>query len=239
MGNAPSSSEEKIFIQGPAGQLETMVFGLDNIQELMKNSIKKDDSTLSSISSIKTIGVVCHPHPLHQGTMNNKVVTMICKALQSLGLPTVRFNFRGVGESEGSYDNGIGERLDLEAVLIFLQSRFPNAQFCLAGFSFGSYIALQVAAEPQSFPIQALLSVAPPVHHFAFDKLLLPTCPWVVIQGTEDTIVPYEKVLSWVKILEAKKSNLQFITMDGAEHFFHGKLIELKTLIQDSFRNIL
>jgi alpha/beta superfamily hydrolase len=239
MVHTMTSSEEKIFIEGPAGQLETMVFGLDNIQELMENSIKKDDSTLSSISSIKTIGVVCHPHPLHQGTMNNKVVTMICKALQSLGLPTVRFNFRGVGESEGHYDNGTGERLDLEAVLSFLQKSFPDAQFCLAGFSFGSYIALQVAAETQSFPIKALLSVAPPVHHFAFDKLLLPASPWVIIQGTEDSIVSYEKVLNWVKVLEAKKSNLQFITMEGAEHFFHGKLIELKTLIQESFRNSL
>ncbi len=240
--NNLKAGEEKIFINGPSGQLETLVYGLPNISAFVKDKTVDPDNPIPNLDAmnlypnLKTIGVVCHPHPLYQGTMHNKVVTTICKAWQNLAMPTVRFNFRGVGESEGHYNQGVGERMDLEAVLSFFQGIFPDIQFWLAGFSFGSYIALQVAAEPKTFPVQALLSVAPPVHHFAFDKTLLPTCPWVIIQGTADSVVPYEKVLNWAKDLELKKSNLKFISMEGAEHFFHGRLVELNTIIQDNFR---
>lgn len=220
----PSQGEEKIFINGPAGRIEALVSGLEI-------------NTKSKCPKI--IGVVCHPHPLYQGSMHNKVVTTICKAWQNLGLATVRFNFRGVGESEGHYGDGIGERLDLEAVLSFLHSSFPETQFWLAGFSFGSYIALQMAAEPKSFPIRSLLMIAPPIHHFEFKTITLPLCPWVVIQGDQDSLVPYEKVFHWVTNLEEQKSDLTFITMTGAEHFFHGRLVELKTIIQDSFNKYI
>lgn len=242
------SGEEKIFIKGPSGQLEALVFGMPNLKaQIIPNSehTNSDDSKqsvpdLSKLyPEIKTIGVVCHPHPLFQGTMTNKVVTTICKAWQSLGLPTVRFNFRGVGESEGSYGEGVGEQLDLEAILAFFYAIFPNVQFWLAGFSFGSYIALQVASNPNPFMVKALLSVAPPVQHFAFDRTGLPTCPWVIIQGTEDSLVPYEKVHQWIIPLILEKPDIQFITMGGAEHFFHGRLIELNTIIHDNFSRLI
>lgn len=250
---SPIIKEEKIFIDGPSGQIESLIYGLPGINEKpnsrygehtndahYKTSKPNDNSKFNNnTSAIKTIGVFCHPHPLYQGTMNNKVVTTACKAWQNLGLPTLRFNFRGVGESMGTYDNGVGEKLDLEAVLTFLQKVFPKIQFFLGGFSFGSYIALQVAAKVNPFPIRALLTIAPPVHHFTFDKTLLPSCPWVLIQGTNDTVAPYEKVLDWVNALKLKKTDLQFISMEGAEHFFHGRLIELNTIIQDCFRSFL
>jgi len=232
----PTLEEKKFFIQGPDGRIEALVSGIDLIDSINTLSTFSPLIKETETKTPKIIGVVCHPHPLYQGSMHNKVVTTICKAWQGLDLATVRFNFRGVGESEGHYGDGLGERLDLEAVLHFLQTNFPQSQFWLAGFSFGSYIALQVAAEPKSFPIQTLLTVAPPVHHFEFKTITLPNCPWVIIQGDQDSIVPYEKVFHWASNLQEQKSDLEFISMIGAEHFFHGQLIELKTIIQDSFR---
>src|SRR5436189_4416294 len=100
---------------------------------------------MNSLSSM--IGVVCHPHPLYQGTMHNKVVTTIAKAWQEMGMSTLRFNFRGVGLSEGEYGHGEGEQEDLKAVLNWILEQFPNAKICLGGFSFGAFIAAKVAAE--------------------------------------------------------------------------------------------
>jgi len=255
--NSAVAREEKVLFKGPSGNLEGLTFGL----------------TSTVIPPL--IGVICHPHPLYQGTMNNKVVTTIAKAWQELGLPTVRFNFRGVGASEGSYGNGVGEIEDLQAVLAELQQQYPQVNFWLAGFSFGSFIALSVATQqrfPKRFPIQALLTVAPPVHHFDFLNLQIPPCPWLIIQGLLDTVVPADKVLSWVE--EIKKTEktvrsrtnanemngsaqgptptltvnlnsnkdqcgIELVTMPTAEHFFHGQLVELKSIIQNKMQLLI
>jgi alpha/beta superfamily hydrolase len=220
------TKEQTFFIPGPAGRLEVLA----------------TDIFKGSLADPPLIGVVCHPHPLFQGTMNNKVVTTIAKAWQELGVPTLRFNFRGVGESEGHYGEGAGVVQDLRAVLEWILAHQPNCRFWLGGFSFGSYISLQLA-EPDLPPVVALLSVAPPVHLFDFSAIRLPTCPWVVIQGQQDTIVSYELVLKWyetVKVrLDALNHPFSLITLPNASHFFHGQLIELKALIQTAMEPLV
>jgi uncharacterized protein len=203
--------EVKILLQGPAGKLEAL-----------SSEFAEADQPL--------VGVVCHPHPLYQGTMNNKVVTTIIKAWTEMGLHTIRFNFRGVESSEGEYAEGIGEQDDLKAVLDWALKQNSKAKFWLGGFSFGSFVSAEVALDIR-YPIKALLSVAPPVNHFEFSKEKLPSCPWVVIQGDEDEVVPYQSVVTWFNTLKNHQKNLQLITLKGSSHFFHGRLIELKNEI--------
>lgn len=223
--------EESIILQGPAGKLEAKVFGFFDVSNL-------------SSDSPKTIGIVCHPHPLYQGTMENKVVTTIIRAFQNLGLTTIRFNFRGVGKSEGSYGEGVGEIEDLKAVIEWVRQRHPRANIYLAGFSFGSYISVKVAVDfAQIYPITALLSVAPAIRLFDFLKLSQPSCPWIIIQGDQDELVAVEEVKSWFKSLQEKRSldlqssSLELIILPGASHFFHGRLIELKNLIIEKMKD--
>lgn len=215
------AKEKTLLIQGPSGKLEV------RLQE-----------TLEPAAKVNRIGVVCHPHPLYQGTMDNKVVTTIARAWSALGLSTVRFNFRGVGQSEGEYAKGEGEKEDLKAVLDWLQSVYPNAVFWLGGFSFGAYIAISVAAQG-SFPIQALLAVAPPVQHFPIGDTLVPKMPMIVIQGDQDEVVPYSAVQHWYDTMQKLKANITFITLKDASHFFHGRLIELKSEIIRSMEPLL
>jgi alpha/beta superfamily hydrolase len=213
--------EEKTSFMGPEGSLE----GFIRLGETNPN----------------IIGVICHPHPAHQGSMNNKVVTTIAKAWQELGISTVRFNFRGVGESQGISGEGPGEIEDLKAVLTQLQQRYPDAHFWLGGFSFGSLIALSVTVQNR-FPIKALLNIAPPVHYFDIKQLQeLPHCPWLIIQGSLDTIVPVNEVLLWVEGLQKKQSQqsqntIELEIMPNAEHFFDGQLIELKAIIVEKMK---
>lgn len=227
--------EQKFFIEGPAGKLEARSVGLYT----------------PSISESKTIiGIVCHPHPLYQGTMDNKVVTTIAKAWKHLGLATVRFNFRGVGESEGKYGEGKGELEDLLAVIQWVKKVSPDSKLWLAGFSFGSVISFQAASQLTSQAtfqaassgdpfISALLSVAPPVHHFKFENLNLPRCPWIIIQGDQDEIVPVNQVIELVERQKKNKSDLKLFVMKGATHFFHGRLIEVQNLIEKEMKPFL
>ena len=170
-------------------------------------------------------GVICHPHPLFAGTMNNKVVTTIAKAFDQLGLATVRFNFRGVGKSTGEYGETIGEREDLTAVLQWVKTVLPQPQIWLAGFSFGSYIAAAVA---NKIPVAQLVTVAPAVHHNDFAGLTNVGCPWLIIQGEQDEIVPFDQVKRFV---ENPPVPVKFIAVPGAGHFFHGRLIELRDIL--------
>ncbi|MGE3920931.1 MAG: alpha/beta hydrolase [Gammaproteobacteria bacterium] len=147
--------------------------------------------TIPKVASHKAIAVICHPHPVFGGTMGNKVVTTLARMFNKEGIPAIRFNFRGVGQSSGSYAEGIGEADDLRTVLNWVKITKPDDAIYLAGFSFGSYIAARVSHE---YTIKQLISIAPPVNHFDFDSVIPPKAPWLIVQGTEDEVVPAKEV---------------------------------------------
>ena len=207
--------EEKIVVQGPCGQLEALI--VSPVEE-----------------AVRGIAVVCHPHPLHGGTMTNKVVHTAAKALSARNLVTVRFNYRGVGASEGEYADTVGEREDLRAVVTWLQQQYPPQPLTLAGFSFGAYIAIAIAAQVET---KALISIAPPVNYFdhsarALQKL--PSCPWLIVQGDADDVVPYDDVKRWH---DDVASQAEFVTLPGAGHFFHRRLGDLQDTLAHWLHN--
>ena len=177
--------------------------------------------------------IICHPHPLEGGTMHNKVVTMAARSLRELGLTTVRFNFRGVGASQGSYDNGRGETLDLLAVAQWAQQARPHHALWLGGFSFGSWIALLGA---RHLPVAQVISIAPPAGRWDFSAVLPPACPWLVIQGEADDIVEPHAVYDWLARLNAKPT---LVKMPDTDHFFHRRLMDLRGAIKNGVRRNL
>jgi alpha/beta superfamily hydrolase len=179
------------------------------------------------------IAIICHPHPPEGGTMHNKVVTMVARSLRELGLTTVRFNFRGVGASEGKYDGGRGEVLDLLAVAQWVQQQRPDQQLWLAGFSFGAWIALLGA---RHVPIGQMISIAPPAGRWDFSAVLPPTCPWLVIQGEDDDIVDPQMVYDWLDKLDAHPT---LVKMAETGHFFHRRLMDLRGAIKHGVRRNL
>jgi alpha/beta superfamily hydrolase len=174
------------------------------------------------------IAVLCHPHPLQQGTMSNKVVTTLARAFVRLGADVVRFNFRGVGSSAGRYADGIGERADALAVAEWSRTQWPGLPLYLGGFSFGGGVALASAAELQP---RGLVTVAPPVEKLPSD-FAPPACPWLLVHGSADDVVPVAPTRSWVATL-AKPPRL--LVLDGVGHFFHGKLRVLEDAVTDFF----
>lgn len=206
-----TKQETITLINGPAGQLEVSV--AEPVSE-----------------SRSAIGIVCHPHPLFGGTMDNKVVTTLTKIFQYLGLHTVRFNFRGVGRSAGQFDNGNGELEDLLAVLDWMQQQHPSREIWLAGFSFGAYVAAKAATQ---LPINQLVTVAPAVQHFPMQNLPPIRCPWVLVQGEKDDVVPPQEVFAWAETRDPKPIILRF---PEAGHFFHGQLGELRTRLEEVLR---
>lgn len=178
------------------------------------------------------IGVVCHPHPLHGGTMQNKVVHTLGRAMQELGAATLRFNFRGVGQSAGTYDAGIGELDDALAACAWARERWRCDELWLAGFSFGAAIALQAAARVAP---TKLVTVAPPVGRLIVTPVERPSCPWLVVQGDRDELVDFASVQSWVA---AFSDPPQLAVLEGAEHFFHGRLVELRGKVSEFLGNM-
>ena len=170
------------------------------------------------------VAVICHPHPQHGGTMDNKVAQTLARAVVTLGWRSVRFNFRGVGASEGAWDEGRGEVDDALAVIAAL--RRPGEALLLAGFSFGAYVASQAAAQlPDDAKPQRLVLVGP-----STQKQQMPPVPadTVVIHGEADDVVPLSATLDW-----ARPQALPVIVFPGVGHFFHGQLGLLKhTLVQ-------
>lgn len=199
---------EALTLDGPAGRLEALL-----------------DTPPGPLAP--AVGVVCHPHPQHQGTMLNKVVHTLGRALNDLQIPVVRFNFRGVGASEGAYADGIGETGDALAVAAWAQHRFPGADLWLAGFSFGAAVAIRAAIACQC---RQLISVAPPVARMA--RLLgeaSPTCPWLLVQGTSDEVVPAADVEAWAR---ERSPPPDLVLLPDVDHFFHGRLTLLRDIIK-------
>jgi alpha/beta superfamily hydrolase len=207
----PAAATE-LTLQGPAGPLEAAV------------ALPESGSARAG-----TI-IVCHPHPLHGGSMRNKVVTMVARSVRELGLATVVFNFRGVGASAGEYDDGRGETEDLLAVAAWVQRVRQDDALWLAGFSFGSYVAARAAAQ---LPVRQMISVAPPVGNWDFSALASPLCPWLVIQGEADEVVDPEAVYAWVA---AQPEPPTLTRMPETGHFFHRHLMDLRGAIKNGVR---
>jgi alpha/beta superfamily hydrolase len=206
-----SSAPERLFIEGQAGALEAIV-----------------EETAVPGSSY---GIVCHPHPLFGGTMDNKVVTTVARALHETGIPTVRFNFRGVGASAGEYDQGVGETTDADAVATWGARRWPGRDLVIAGFSFGAYVAVRLAQ--QRVP-RHLITVAPALEPFDAFGMAVPRCPWLVVQGDADDVVDPATVIDWVNGLDPKP---RLVVLPGVGHFFHGRLRELRDAVVDAIRS--
>ena len=170
------------------------------------------------------LAVVCHPHPQHGGTMDNKVVQTLARAFTQLGYTAVRFNFRGVGASQGSWSQGPGEIEDALAVVAAF--RMPGQALVLAGFSFGAYVASNAAsrlAAPAAGGVERLVLVGPAASRF--DVAAVPA-DTLVIHGEADDVVPLAAVFDW-----ARPQSLPVTVIPGAGHFFHGQLPLLKSLV--------
>ena len=175
------------------------------------------------------VAVVCHPHPLQGGTMNNKVAYILARAFNDLGALSLRFNFRGVGRSAGAFDQGVGETGDALAALDWIAARHPGLPLWLGGFSFGAYVALRVQSER---PLGRLVTVAPAVERFDRGSILEPTCPWLLVQGDADEVVAPQAVLEWANALARPP---RIAVLPGAGHFFHGRLNDLREAVIQGF----
>lgn len=168
------------------------------------------------------VAVLCHPHPQHGGTMDNKVVQTLSRAFRHLGYTSVRFNFRGVGGSTGEWAQGVGEIDDALAVVAAF--RAPDQPLVLAGFSFGAYVAANAAARlAASSGVERLVLVGPAASRFEMGPVPAGT---LVIHGEADDVVPLNAVFDW-----ARPQALPVTVIPGAGHFFHGQLSLLKTLV--------
>jgi alpha/beta superfamily hydrolase len=198
-----NSATQRPSIAGPAGSLDCAV---DRPAE----------------GAVRGVAVLCHPHPLHGGTMDNKVVQTMARALVALGYVSVRFNFRGIAGSQGAWDEGRGEIDDALAVAhAFRQADKP---LVVGGFSFGGYVASQVAARlAPSAPAERVLLIAPAVVNF--DTAAVPA-DTLVVHGEADDVVPLQAVFDW-----ARPQALPITVLPGAGHFFHGQLPVLKQII--------
>lgn len=205
---SPSPSVEKVVIRGPAGAIEAM--------------IERPPGARGDIAA-----VCCHPHPLYGGTMLNKVVHTLARACHDQRVTSVRFNFRGVGASEGRHDDGVGEGEDAAAVADYALRATGAERLWSLGFSFGGFVACRLATARAA---AALVTVAPPVQRFDFTRLPVPRCPWLIAQGDADDLVDHARVLAWARNLDPAP---QVRILAGAEHFFHGRLTELRSILAD------
>ena len=198
---------EKLLIAGPAGQLELAL-----------------DAPAADVP-VRGMALVCHPNPTQGGTMDNKVVQTLARAFLQMGYRTVRFNFRGIGASEGAWDEGRGEIDD--AIAALEATRTPGEPWLLAGFSFGGYVASRVLQRVEGNKPQRLILVGPATSRF--DTAPVPA-DTVVIHGEVDDVVPLSAVLDW-----ARPQSLPIIVVPGVGHFFHGQLPLLKNLVTRQF----
>ncbi len=199
-----NSQTQKRLIAGPAGVIECAI----------------DEPTQGH--TVRGVVVICHPNPTQGGTMDNKVVQTLARAFVQLGYRAVRFNFRGIGASEGGWDEGRGEVGDALAVVAAF--RDPSLPLALSGFSFGGYVASRAAQRlPAEAPAERLALVGPATSRF--DTAPVPP-DTLVIHGEADDVVPLASVLDW-----ARPQSLPVTVVPGVGHFFHGKLPLLKDIV--------
>ena len=212
-----TAAAEPLLLAGPAGRIEAAF-----------------DAPDADVPARPLLAIVCHPLPTEGGSMHNKVVTMAARALREVGATTLRFNFRGVGQSEGRFDDGDGELDDLRAVAAWARTQHPDKALWLAGFSFGAYVSLRLAVELRA---AALVSIAPPVgRSWDFSAIEVPTAPWLVIQGEADEIVDPQAVFAWLATLPRQP---RLVRMPDTSHFFHRKLIDLRGALKHGVQDWL
>lgn len=200
---------QPFFLAGPAGRLEALW--------------EEPPVVRADLAAL-----VCHPHPLYGGTLHNKVVHHTARALQELGLPVLRFNFRGAGRSQGKHDQGRGEADDVRAVLDYLTERLPTAGLVLAGFSFGAWVGLHVGCEDPR--VRALIGVGLPANDSDFSYLARCPKPKLFLQGTHD---PFGAPGPVEALLAEAAPPKELVWIEGADHFFDGHLEELRRAIRD------
>ena len=198
----------EFLIPGPAGRLETIV--------------------ATPRGPLSGVCVICHPHPLFGGTMANKVVWSLSNAALKCGLRTARFNFRGVGRSEGLFDDTIGETDDALAVAAALRASAPGLPLVMAGFSFGGHVALKAASRTDT---AALVTIAPPMGRSLrnTEAPAHPRTPWLAVHSADDEVVSYAETRA---AFAAYDPPPEFVHFDGAGHFFHGRLGELEAAVR-------
>lgn len=209
----PPPITQPLTIAGPVGNLEA----------LLDSPVQADGSR---------VAVVCHPHPQYGGTMTNKVVHTLAKAFNQLQMPAVRFNYRGVGASAGSYDEGKGETDDAVAVIDWAMQRWPGASVWLGGFSFGGPVAIRAAVRRKA---DRLVTVAPAIQKFPVDAAHLPEIPWLLIQGEQDELVDAAEVRQWAGSVARPP---QLLMLPGVDHFFHGRLGDLREAVLNWARGL-
>ena len=198
-------------IPGPAGPLECLI---------------REEAGRASWA------VVSHPHPLHGGTMHNKVVYRTARALEETGFNTLRFNFRGVGGSAGTHDDGRGEADDLRACMAFLERERSVRALLLAGFSFGAMVSARVGcADPR---VPAVLAVGLPANRVDLDFLSSCPKPTAVVQGAQDQFGELSRVVAAVGSMPAAS----LFAVDGADHFFAGKIDELDRALRQAIGHL-
>jgi alpha/beta superfamily hydrolase len=214
---------ERVTLTGPAGDLEARI---ETPQGPGGVSTPGDSgASAPDARKVTAFGVILHPHPLFGGTLDNKVVYSLARAFHDLGVPTIRFNFRGVGKSAGSFADGIGETDDALAVVAAGREKWPDAALWLGGFSFGGAVAIRAAARANP---ARLVTVAPAIRRVSLDGVPMPTSPWLVVQGDKDELVDHKEVIEWASKLPHPP---EIALLPGVEHFFHGKLNELRDAV--------
>lgn len=203
------SFHRTLFLQGPAGRLEAMLW-------------------TTPVPDPSFVAVVCHPHPLHGGTMHNKVVYRAAQALHECGALVLRFNFRGAGLSEGAHDNGRGEADDVRAAIDYLAREFPGRPILLAGFSFGSWVGLRVGCVDSR--VTRLIGLGLPVDSCNFSWLHDSVKPKLLVQGGNDQYGSRANIEALFETLPRPK---RIVIVEGADHFFAGRLPEVSAAITD------
>ncbi len=197
------------FLAGPVGRLQALLW-------------------TAAVADPSLVAVVCHPHPLFGGTMHNKVVYQAAKSLHLRGIPVLRFNFRGAGLSEGVHDRGSGEQDDVRAALDYLAGEFPGRQILLVGFSFGSLVGLRVGCKDAR--VAELIGLGIPVDNSDLTFLQQCSKPKLIIQGGNDQFGSSANVEGLFATLPEPK---KLVVVEGADHFFTGKLAEVGTAIDE------
>ena len=199
---------QTLLLEGPAGRLEAILW----------TPTRADSPLLAA--------VVCHPHPLFGGTMHNKVVYNAAKTLDALGIPVLRFNFRGAGLSEGEHDKGRGEQGDVQTALDYLAAQFAGIPLLVAGFSFGSVVGLRVGC--RDMRVSELIGIGIPVNSSDFSFLADCAKPKLFVHGSDDKFGARKKVEQTVAALTA---DTRLVVVEHADHFFAGHIDEFNTAI--------
>ncbi len=211
-------------IAGPAGRLEALLEEPPTAGGVNRDGLVERGRA----DGLRAAVVLAHPHPQYGGTMHTKVVYQAAKALTRIGCAVLRFNFRGVGTSEGQWDEGRGEMDDFRAGVAFMRERYPSLHTGAAGMSFGAWIALTVGADEAA--VSTLIGIAPPVSRFDFEKVRMSEKPKFFIQGERDELCPLKDMQEFYAKAHDPK---ELIVIDAADHLFDGRVLEVGDAIED------